>query len=266
MKRMVVIVLVTVLCGVLSFAGVYVRGRHRFPERYHHGNLQPAYDITCEWWFDGERVAFAQEGFTNLEGFRIQPSLRLVYDAAARRLLYLDLDARTWLALQPASVAEAPLDDATRRQLTRFRLDGDIEALAETQPVQARECRLFGVKEWIAAGGYHRYERRRRVAVSPDVPFHWELWRDMNRSIRLFFNPQPSYLAGLDGMAGFILATSEEALSRGDNVQWTFEIVQMDERELPADVFAVPDGYRQMDAVTLGELFSMLQTIYFSGW
>jgi|GEM_PF-5063537 len=266
MRRMAATVLLIIVCGSMCLAGIYVRGRHRFPERYHHGNLQPAYDIACEWWFDGEKVAFAQAGFTNLEGFRIQPALRLVYDAAAQRLFYVDMDARSWVALQPADAAGAPLDDATRGQLARFQLGGSVEVLAETERVLERDCRVFAGTEWIAAGGYHRYERQRRVAVSTDVPFRWELWRDMNRSIRSFFHPHPDYLAGLDLMAGFILATREEALSRGEKVQWTFEIEQMEERALTADVFAVPADFRRADAVTVGELFSMLLTIYFSGW
>jgi hypothetical protein len=40
----------------------------------------------------------------------------------------------------------------------------------------------------------------------------------------------------------------------------------MEEREMTSDVFDVPGGFRQVDAVTAGDLFSMLLTIYFKGW
>lgn len=100
--------LVLLLMAALLGADMHVRGVIRFEARYHHGNIQPEYELPVDWWVGENRVSLVKTGYTNLEGFEITPTVRLTYDPGQGRMVLVNLNSGE-CAVMPLDPAKADL-------------------------------------------------------------------------------------------------------------------------------------------------------------
>lgn len=247
-------------------ADVYIKGIRHSEARYHHGNIQPAYDVVHEWWFGEGKVTFIRHGFRNIQGYQIEPAMRITLDKKIKRIFFANLSQeRFWEFPWPAGIP-ACVDSALVVSLKNYRLDGMVKKTENNETLLNRPCDVYQVSEWILYDGDRFYERNRILKISREVPFDWRVLNELHNWIRRFFNPQPSYNAKLSEIQGFVMASEDVRKSRGADVTCTFQVLEISRKEPPPGIYDVTNNMTKKDKLTSGDLRSLRGLIYTMEW
>ena len=251
---------------IAARADVYVKGIRHSETRYHHGNMQPAYDVVHEWWFGEDRVTFIRHGFRNLQGYLIEPALRITLDKKNKLILVVNL-SEAWVCEVPWSMElTACIDSSLAEGLKNYQLDGQVDKTDDKKTILQKTCDVHRVSEWMMYGGERFYERKRTVMVTRDFPFDWQILDALYDWIRHFFNPQPSYHSALDEIDGFVMASEDVRQSRGADVRCTFQVLEISHLPAPKGIYDAPPDLTKKETLSGGDLRSIRGMIYTMEW
>jgi hypothetical protein len=256
--------------GLSAQADTYVKAAWHYPERYHHGNIQPAYDVIQEWWFGKDKVTWIRQGFSNLEGYPITPALRVTLDKAAKRIIFagaggfLKDEDKYWVEIPLGAPPGDYLPPETVDLLASFSMDGKVLGPA---PATEKETEAaFETEETLARGSQVIFSVHRRVATDPRPDFDSGLARVLGDWVRSHFGPSKSLEEQLGTVRGFVRRVSSVHQDRGEEIRADYSVLEVANREAPAEIYDPPRGYEKADRLTIDNLFDLIQALYGLSW
>ncbi|MEW6368814.1 MAG: hypothetical protein AB1714_29650 [Acidobacteriota bacterium] len=221
---------------------VYVKGILRVEGGYRLGHHVPEQEVTCEWWI-GRRQATCTR-----TGWRIDfmtNDWRFTVDRERNRMLGVNLTEKfffeTPLTASPVGIMEPPAAE----RLKMYKVDGTVEQAGAKEKVAGRTCEVYRVAEWIVRNGDRYYDRDRVVKVTREVPFDPQLAAAWEQWIRPLFNPASEYLEALNRMPGFLMAEDTVLYHNGNQLTWSFSVVEISEKKPPDGIYDVPGGFEK---------------------
>ena len=259
MKTSMIFVMVFFSLFCTIQADVYVKGIIHIEGGYRYGHNVPDLDAVNEWWFGKDKLTFISTGWQLDYLFK---DWRFTLDRAEEKILAVNLSDGFYIEIPLSADPFSLVEGQWNERLQKYVIDGETRDAGVKEFILHKECNVFEVTEWIEEGDDHFYERDRTVMVSSDVPFDWRMSDELYQWIRLFFNPRPAYLFDLKKMSGFILAEDVRMYELAGQVEWSFKVLEVVEKEAPPNIWSIPEGLAKKDKFSFRDLREMLAVIF----
>lgn len=218
-------------------ADIYIKGVLNIDAGYRCGHVVPATEVTNEWWFGKEKVTFITTGW-NLEW--MGTDWRFTLDKERSRIIAANLTEKFFVEVPLPMNLLSHVDQSEAERLSTVRIDGTVKKLDHEKVFLKKKCMVYEVNESITAFDKF-YDRNRRVAATLDVPFNWQLMKDLYMWIRSFFNLPQGYLSELKKYEGFVLEEDNIFYQMGgQQIKWTFKVLEISPKQAPKNIYDVP--------------------------
>lgn len=258
--------LLLIFFSLVLRADTLLKSVYQYPSRYHHGSLQPGYDIIIEWWIGRDTVTLISTEYRNYENYLIDPGMRIVFDRAKQRVIVANTSNSTF-AVFPLNIdADKRVDPELAASLNNFRVDGTVSMTGENAGNETGESGLqYHITESLAYGPEPFYERERNVSVATDLPFNMDLVDDLLKWIRSFFNPAADYEKELGEMKGLIWSGRDVRITRGTRIESTFKTIMTVDTAMPAEYTEIPAGFSRVDKLSGDDVMALRRIVFQSG-
>jgi hypothetical protein len=135
-----------------------------------------------------------------------------------------------------------------------FQRTGEIKPLEEKKTIHGKECSGYAMGDWIMYQGGKVNEREVTRWVTTDVPFDLEKFNALFVDLLKLSNLADDYIGKIKEIKGFQLANEETTYAEGMAMTTTTKVVEMVEKEAPADLFAIPEGYEKRETLSLQDM------------
>jgi hypothetical protein len=250
MKTMIAFLVVVTAFSISVYSAVYVKGIHHFYSYYSYGVIHPEADLVNEWWFDKDKVSF------------ITPDWQLTLDKQAQRILVMNRAEKTYTEIPLPLTISSHLEPSLLEGLQAYQMDGTIKATGKKETIDRKVCDVYEVSEGIIFQKGRFYDRDRRIFITTEVPFDWQLFKEMEQWIRTYFNPEESYAKSINQLSGFVLASQDIQISKGVKIQWRFQVTEISDKETPLHTFSIPEGFKKKDILSRDEIIGLRGTLY----
>jgi hypothetical protein len=90
--------------------------------------------------------------------------------------------------------------------------------------------------------------------VTSDVPFDHEKFNALFFNLLKLSNLADDYIGKIKAIKGFQVANEETTYAEGMALTTTTKVVEMVEKEPPADIFAIPEGCTKKETLSLEDM------------
>ena len=230
------------LASSTAAADTHIRHKAHTDGYYYGGRVNDPEESEYEVWIGYDKISYT-------------------YD---RRMIILDLksDMLTFVNLQDSSFAETALpivwtdfldEEAVDRAL-QYMTEGVITDTGETKTIDGRECLCYEINSWIPYESSKYNERDTRIWVSNDMPFDMDEYRETYLYYLQLQRYNEAFIEELVNINGYQVASESKLYLKGFAVKETEEIVEISEKEAPADVYAAPEGFTKKEKLTIQDL------------
>ncbi|MBN2183913.1 MAG: hypothetical protein JW746_01145 [Candidatus Krumholzibacteriota bacterium] len=238
MRKSIFIVLLLLAGAVSLNAETCITTKEHTDASYHHGTVEPASDSESEVWIGEGRIASIGEDH------------HLIFDFPGNRLTIIQLRDSSYVE------AELPLD-MTRivapemaQRMTMFQTTGEVKALDEKKDIGGRECVCYFLGSWIDYMGTRFRETERTSWVTTDLPFDIVMLESYYDAVFRLNNFGSEYIEARKAVVGLEIFSESIQYSEGQANKSTAEVVEIAEKDPPAGVYTVPEGYVKKDVLT----------------
>lgn len=242
MKLFVSCLLILILASSTAVADTYIRHKVHTDGYYYGGQVTDPEEREYEVWIGKDLISYKHD----------------------RRMIILDLknDMLTFINLQDSSYAETALpivwedlldEEAVGRAL-QFRTEGVITDTGKTKTIDGRECRCYEINSWIPYEGTKYNERDTRIWVTTDMPFDMDAFMKTNLHYQQLQRYNETFLEELKNIKGYEVASESKLYIKGFAVNETEEIIEISEKEAPAEAYSAPEGFTKKEKLTIQDL------------
>jgi hypothetical protein len=246
-------------------ADVCVKSVYHYESRYHHGSLQPEYQLVYEWWIGENYVSLISQEYRNYENYLLEPSMRITLDRNNKRVIVVNASDSTYVVVPLPTDFKSAVDSGFIEALNGYRIKGAVQETGEKTKLRGKICSSFLVTESIYYGGNVFYERERKLMSASELPFDWRAPEELLEWIRSFFNPEPEYSSALKKISGFIYAANDVRFSRGNKLVSDYKITEISQKDPPDGVYSIPDGLNEIARLTQDYIIALRGLIFQTG-
>ena len=241
-------------------ADIYVKGILHIDGGYRYGHNVPVSEVVNEWWFGRDKASFSSSGWRyDYSGYG---DWRLILDQGRQRILVINLTGKSFVEIPLPTVLAAHVDPPLPERLKDFEIDGKVSEAGRHETVLGRKCAVYDVAEWMIRRDDRFYDRRRRIVSTQDVGFDWKMADKIYQWVASIFNARSTYLAELEKIRGFVLASEEEVFEGGSRVGFSFKVTEISEKTPPDDIYGPPMGFLKREKLGFLELYAIRGTVY----
>jgi hypothetical protein len=242
MKWKVVLFAVALFLSLSAGADTYVKIERHTDGYYRGGTMNPAVDETQELWIGPTKIAF------------IADSQKMLLDAEKKTLVFINTRdnsyAETPLPLDMSKLFSEP--DFQRLQM--FQRTGEIKALEAKKKIGERACSGYEMSDWIPYQGGKVNEREVKRWVTTDVPFDLAKFNKLAANLLKLNNLADDYFENMRKIEGFPLAAEETTYAEGMAITTVSKVVEMADKEVPAEIFSIPEGCTKKETLSLQDM------------
>ncbi|HPR62646.1 MAG TPA: hypothetical protein PK014_00355 [Thermoanaerobaculia bacterium] len=242
MKRLWISVVTILFAMVMWGGGFHMKFQEHRDGYYHHGTMDPAVDREYDLWFSDGKIALSSENF------------RILLDGKGHTIRFLNLEGSSYvestLPLNLAGMAEESL----AQRLAMFPVHGVVKPTEEKKIIQGVSCRGFDQESWIEYQGERYYETETRTWVA-DQPFQdWDRYLPLVIDLLKLENPDEEFLKAQIAMGGLAVATESVRYADAKAIRSSTTLLLAEEAEIPAELFAIPEGFEKKATLTRQDL------------
>lgn len=237
MKKFIVVIIVFAISALFLQADIYIKEKFHADASYHHGTNNPAVDRESEIWIGDNKIA------------TINPRVKMVLDKAAKKMLLVNLTAKTYfeftLPVDPAKIRDQQL--AGMVQIYKFHFD--VQPTDKKQTLKKWKCKAFNMKSWIQQGENIFNETENTLWVTSDVPFDISLGEDLNKNLLKIIVDDENMLAQFSKTKGYPVLIETSRFAEGQEFKSRREVVEIVKKDPPKGIYSVPEGFTKKEAV-----------------
>ncbi|NLB56488.1 MAG: DUF4412 domain-containing protein [Lentisphaerae bacterium] len=240
MKKIITLCL---LISAFNFvtADVYIKSKQSVNEFEIMGHKQPAQNTTSEQWLTDTGMVVQQ------------PNATIILNTKEQIFVYIDHESKTYIQttlpldikkLFPAEIAD--LAEMMTSSIT-------VLPLKETKKIGNWDCKLHEVTITMMM-----QQSKNRVWATTDLPFDWKKFADLQTQMFQLNTPflDDNSLAELKKVQGIPILSELVTTVMGTEVKNSTEIVEIQEKKAPANLFDIPAGYTKKDRLSPGDFLS----------
>lgn len=242
MKWKLAIVAAALVFPLGAGADTYVKIDSHTDGFYAGGTTTAPNDSSNELWIGEKRMAFVSDG------------QKMIVDLEKQTLTFVNKVDNTFVETPlPLDLAKLFPEQELGR-LLMFAREGTVAKSEAGKKVGERDCIAYELSDWINFEGGKVSEREVRAWVAKDLPFSEEAYDKMFANMLKLSGLSDGYVEQLVGIDGFQMATEETQYQEGMAIETLTNVVQMVEKEPPADAYAVPEGATAKEMLSLQDL------------
>jgi hypothetical protein len=230
------------MCAPGVFADTYVKQQTHTDEFYYGGVVTPEENATAEMWIGEDKMTF------------MDPNHLIIVDLDANLLIFANRTdstyAETTLPLEWPNL----LDEQAAARVMMFPRSGTITETDEAKTLNGKTCKCYEFTSWIPYQGAKYDEREGKIWFTTDAPFDASAYDRIREHLFKLQNYNEEFLAEAMKVKGFPLFQESEVYMKGFSVNSYEKVVEITEKEPPADVYSVPPGFSKKDRLSLDDI------------
>jgi hypothetical protein len=251
MPRTFIVAIAVVLLASAALGDIRVVGTLRFEPNPQWGRKATDLALAREWWFGPNVMALLTEEW------------RYVFDKNRGRILVINVKDKYVVAASMTAGPQDLVEPGFLDALGRTQVNGTLTKSPNRRTVLGKDCLGTVVSEWIISDGRHVFDRDRTIYASPDVPFDWQMNRDLTMWMVTFFNPQMAYFGGLRSVEGFPLVETDVFTRNDQQMNYSTEVTGMWDVSPAPDFYEIPAGFARKEKLSQRDILAMRQLLYF---
>jgi len=235
MKKLLIVFVVITLFPLMLQADIYVKSREYRDAFYDGGQMVPGEDSIREGWIGDKKVEL------------INDNVRFIIDLEAKKMTMINQN-KGFYAETPVPLDLSKFLDAqfyARAQM--FPTVGTVKKTEEKKKIGDWDCEKYVVETWIEYEGSKFNETVRNLWVTRDVPFDLETYKMVRTEGERLNNYGPELIERLKAVDGFQILEESITYSRGEERKSLREVLEMTEKDVPAEIFTIPEGLEKKE-------------------
>jgi hypothetical protein len=240
----VLCVLMFVVFSTSVYADVFVKQKSHTAGYYYGGVNNPAVDFDVVTWIGDKKMAV------------ITDNRMVILDTETNQGFFVNKRNKTYAQTTlPMDLANL-VPEGLANYLKNVKYIGSVKETGETKAVGKYKCKGYKVNSYVYYQESKVNETDSTVWTSTKVPFNLETWKGMNLSLQKIRNLGDKLMTDLEKVKGFPIFTESSFYPKGFSVKTTTETVEMSVKKPPAGTYAVPEGFKKIDKLTIQDLRS----------
>lgn len=242
MRWKVVLIAAALVLPLCASADTYVKIARHADGYYRGGQVAPPVDETQEIWIGPTRIAY------------ITGSQKMLLDAEKSSFVFVNLNSNIYAETALPLDLSKLFGEQDFARLQMFQRTGEVKALDGKKSINDRECSAYAMSDWIMYQGGKVNEREVTRWVTTDVPFDHEKFNALFFNLLKLSNLADDYIGKIKAIKGFQVANEETTYAEGMALTTTTKVVEMAEKEPPADIYAIPEGCTKKETLSLEDM------------
>ena len=242
MKSLMLTLAILFVGASLAGADVYLKHEVHTDGYYYGGHTTPPEDRAYEVWLGDRKMSVIHD-------HRI-----IIIDLNKKTLAFINRDDSTY------AETELPLDwsnllseqDAAR--VLMYQTEGIVKESTETRKVDNRECTKYELTSWIPYEGTRYNETDTEGWMTTDLPFDMDVYEEIKIHNLRLQNMKEELLEEVRKIRGYRLVGEEDTYVKGFSIKTTDEVVEISEKDPPADVYSAPEGFTKKEKLSMQDL------------
>lgn len=265
MKRTFNLIVLILLVSTTLRADVYMKTIYHFEDRYHHGSYQAGYDLVYEWWIGDEKITLIRQEYRNYEDALLASAMRITLDKKQQRMIIVNNSDSSYFEFKLPMNLPSILDSALLEAIKNYQINGTVQETGEKKTIDQKLCHVYHAIEAIFYGNEQFYDRERKLMVTQDVPFNWQLVDELFQWMRSFYNPTSAYLTDLNKVEGFIYAAEDIRYSRGSKLNSSWKTLEIIQKDPPKNIYEIPHDFTRLEKLNRDYIIELRGIIYQMG-
>lgn len=237
MKKLFLILLLTVLSFALLNADVYVKSNTHTSAFEMMGQKQPAKDEVSEVWMSKDKFA------------TIMKQQTIIMDMSKKKLFFIFHSTKSYLETElPLDITKL-LPPQAAGMMSMMKTTATVTPTGETKKIGKWNCNGYDVDMNMTM-----MQMKMKVWASTDVPFDWKAYSEKMMSVVM-----KSTMPFLDDkvmdefkkIKGYQVAADMTNSIMGQTMTVNVRVLEISEKAAPAGVYAVPAGYAKTDKLPM---------------
>lgn len=208
------------------------------------GAKTPASESVNEYWIKGKKIAI-----------KSGRDKTFIFDLTKKQFLFINDKEKTYVEISVPPDRTKIFSDQLAARYEMYKETGTVTRTGKTQELQGKTCTGYEVKTWSDSGGIRFGERAAVVWASTDVPFDIAVYHGILRCIRALYNRDDVLIKNLDKIKGCQMGMDMTMVRQGSEIKVRHRILEMSQKEAPADAFSVPEDYTKKERLSFSDLW-----------
>ncbi len=240
MRRLTLFLFCLAFVPAASRADTWMKVREHTDANYHHGTEDPAVDSESEIWIGEGRIA------------SIDKDRHYIIDMTAGKVIIVEQADTAYVETALPFALSVILPEQVRPRAAMFQTTGEVTKLEGTREIGGRRCEGWIVHSWIDYQEVKYNETERTTWIAKDLPISGRDLETYYDVVWKLNNFNDGFVAALKGMGGWEMLTESVTYSEGNAVKSSSQVVEVAEKDAPAGIFTIPQGYRKKEFINVG--------------
>jgi hypothetical protein len=242
MKWKVALFALALMLPLCISADTYVKTERHTDGYYRGGTMNPDVDEVRELWISPTRIAYIADG------------QKMLLDAEKKTFVFINLRSNIYTETALPLDLSKLFDEPSYAQIQMFQRSGEIKALEEKKKIGDRKCSGFELSDWFVYQGGKVNEREVKMWVTSDVPFDLAKFDALFGNLLKLNRFSDEYMEKYKKIKGFMIASEETTYAEGLAITTVGKVVEMTEKEPPADLYAIPEDCEKKEILSLQDM------------
>ena len=243
-KRLLLCTVLIILFApaILLRADTYIKVKRHTDSYYYGGVVNPEQNTEREFWLDEDHLS------------TITRNRITIIDLGKNRAFVVNRNDKTYVESPlPVELSKlVPEEIAPLLESTVYR--GSVEKTGKKRKIGTWKCDEYDLSTYLIYQGQQANIAETRLWAVNKVPFSLEAYQKMADTMQRLDNFSAPLIAELKKIKGYPVAFEMLFYPKGFSVKTTEEVVEMTEKEPPAGVYSVPEGFTKKDKLTIQDL------------
>jgi hypothetical protein len=228
MKKAMIVILAVLFFAAFLSADLYIKA-----ERYKNDTKDGVHDL----WVGKDRAAF------------ITPEEIYIYNKELKKVRIAALKQKTYVeTVVPLDMSKL-LSPETTARLSQYKIKGTVKRTDETRTILNRKCAAYKIDQWVDVQGQKYSESQMTVWAYEDMGPDFAIFDELMDIIRQMTNRDEAFRKELQKIKGAQLLLEIVQTFQGESTNYRIEVVEISEKEPPAGIYEVPEGYTKKETL-----------------
>lgn len=244
MKKYLFLILLVYLFTMWGFADVLIRQKSHTEGYYYGGSNNPPVDAEITVWIGKQKSAVFTEN-------RI-----IIIDKQSNKGYFVNKRDKSY-AMSPLPMELSHLVPAElAKYLGTIQYNGSVKATGEVKTIGKYKCTSYKVNSFVMYQGGKVNETDAVIWVTAGTPVDAGVYTGLNQSLLKLRNYSPQLLEETEKIKGVPILIENLVYPKGFSVKTTVKAVDISEKQPPAGIYKVPEGFKQKEKLTIQDLRS----------
>jgi hypothetical protein len=227
------------------YSDSFIKEKLHTDSYYNSGLVQPAEDSEREIWIGKKKLCTLREDW------------KIVLDMNKNKMFIINRQDSSFVECGLPFEWSNVVTEELVGLLKVFETKGSVRKTGNTKKIREWDCDEYEVNSYIIYEGSKFNETDSKLWASGNFLADKENYAKMVKIMRKFANYDSSYIEQLSQIEGYQVSLESFFYPKGFSVSSNRKVIEVIEKDPPAEIYEVPAGYVKKEYLTLEELRSL---------